>query len=60
MTEIEHGGSVGPTPMELRDGKCLIEVSHNPSRPIGIIMPKIIKERNGEYSQYNIYNVVKR
>jgi hypothetical protein len=46
--------------MELRNGKSLLEVLHNPPRPIRIITPESQREkgRKWQYSQYNIYNVV--
>ena len=41
--------------MELRGCQCLVEISYNPPRPIGIITPKLQGEK-GE--KINIHNVV--
>jgi hypothetical protein len=48
MTEIEHGGFVGPTPMGLHGGQSLIEVSHDPPRPIGELSCPNRKENGGK------------
>jgi hypothetical protein len=42
--------------MELRGGKYLVEVLHNPPRPIGIITP-ILQGKKGE--KINIHIVAK-
>jgi hypothetical protein len=36
---------MGPMPMELHGGKGLIKVLHSPPQPIGIIMPKLQREK---------------